>query len=304
MQSEDLDLSGIWVPLVTPFDHGAVDHAALRRLVAHCLEGGVSGFVVCGSTGEPWALDEAEQQAVLNTVLDAADGRPVLMGIGGNHECKLHERLKRLGEEPIAGVLVSAPYYARPSQAGLVEWFSRAADVSSRPVLLYDVPVRTGVRIEAATVLQLAAHPRIVGLKDCGGSLRDTQALIADERLRVLAGDDAQVFATLCLGGAGAIAASAQVCPQQFVALYRALRDRRLDEARTLAQELAPLIELMFAEPNPAPVKALLAHMGLIEDELRAPMTRASARLRDQLFGALRADFGRKALQTASSVSR
>jgi len=304
MQSEDLDLSGIWVPLVTPFRGGVVDHAALARLVAHCLEGGVSGFVVCGSTGEPWALDEAEQHAVLRTVLDEAGDRPVLMGLSGNHERSVHERLKRLGEHAIAGVLVSPPYYARPSQAGLVEWFSRVADVSAQPLVLYDIPARTGVRIELATMLQLAAHPRIVGLKDCGGSLRDTQVLIEDARLQVLAGDDAQVFATLCLGGAGAIAASAQVYPAPFVAMHEAVRAQRMDEARSLAHVLAPLIELLFSEPNPAGFKALLAHLGLIEDELRPPMTRASARLRDQLFGALTADFGRKALHTASSVSR
>jgi 4-hydroxy-tetrahydrodipicolinate synthase len=199
---------------------------------------------------------------------------------------------------------VPAPYYARPSQAGLVDWFSRLADASPRPVLLYDIPARTGVRIEPATVLQLAAHPRIVGIKDCGGNLRDTQALIADGRLQVLAGDDARIFDTLCSGGAGAIAASAHVRPDLVVAMHRAVSQQRVDDARQLAHALAPLIDLLFAEPNPAPLKALLARMGLMDDELRPPMTPVSPSLKAQLLGVRIADLGRKALHTASSVSR
>ena len=306
MKSEVLSLSGIWVPLVTPFRGGAVDHAGLRRLAERCVAGGVAGFVACGSTGEPWALDEAEQDAVLCTVVAAAGALPVLMGVSGHHERKLHERVRRLADSPAAGLLVPAPYYARPSQAGLVDWFGRIADIAAQPVLLYDIPVRTGVRIEPATVRQLAAHPRIVGLKDCGGSLRDTQALIADSRLQVLAGDDAQAFATLNLGGAGAIAASAQLRPERFVAMYDAVAAQRLVEARDIAHELALLIELLFAEPNPAPLKAALAQLGLIDEELRAPMTPVSAALRAQLFGVLdgrTAVLGRNALQTDSSVS-
>jgi 4-hydroxy-tetrahydrodipicolinate synthase len=201
------------------------------------------------------------------------------MGLGGNHEAKLHARLHDWADAPVAGFLVPPPYYARPSQAGLIEWFSRLADASPRPIVLYDIPLRTGVRIEAATVLQLAEHQNIVGIKDCGGSMSDTQTLIADGRLQVLAGDDARIFDTLCAGGTGAIAAAAHVRPERFVALHRAVAGQRLDEARRIAQELAPLIGLLFAEPNPAPVKALLAHQGLVSNELRAPMMPASPEL-------------------------
>ena len=283
MHRSELNLSGIWVPLVTPFEGGAVDHAGLRRIVVRCAGAGVAGFVACGSTGEPWALDDTEQQAVLQTVLEAAGGVPVLMGLAGNHEGALHARLRRFAEWPIAGFLVPPPYYARPSQVGLVHWFSRLADASARPIVLYDIPLRTGVRIEPATALQLAAHPRIVGIKDCGGSSSDTQALIAGGRLQVLAGDDARIFDTLCAGGAGAIAASAHVRTERFVAMHRAVAEQRLDDARRIAQELAPLIRALFAEPNPAPLKALLAHEGLISDELRPPLVAASAPLRQQL---------------------
>jgi len=149
--------------------------------------------------------------------------------------------------------------------------------------VLYDIPYRTGVRLELDTLLTLAAHPRIRAVKDCSGSLDTTLALIHDARLQVFAGEDIAIFNTLCLGGSGAIAASAHVRPEQFVALYRALSEGRLDEGRRIFHALTPMIQLAFAEPNPAPVKALLAAQGLIRDELRMPMTRASDALIERL---------------------
>ena len=289
--------SGIWVPLITPFADGEVDHAALRALVRRYADAGIAGLVALGTTGEPAALDDAEQDAVLATILDearaaahsthGADARalPVLVGVSGNHTASMKERIEQLNALPIAGVLMAAPYYIRPSQAGIVGHFTALADASDKPVVLYDIPYRTGVRLELDTLLTLAAHPRIEAVKDCAGSLDTTLALIRDGRLQVLTGEDINIFSTLCLGGSGAIAASAHLRPERFVALYRALSAGRLDEGRRIFHELAPLIQALFAEPNPAPVKALLAAQGLIRDELRMPMTRAGdalvARLRE-----------------------
>ncbi|NPT35875.1 4-hydroxy-tetrahydrodipicolinate synthase [Paraburkholderia xenovorans] len=285
--------SGIWVPLITPFADGAVDHAALRALVRRYAGAGMAGLVALGTTGEPAALDAAEQDAVLATILDEAqaaarhshDARalPVLVGVAGNHTASMRERIGQLNPLPIAGVLMAAPYYIRPSQAGIVDHFTALADASAKPVVLYDIPYRTGVRLELDTLLALAAHPRIQAVKDCAGSLDTTLALIRDGRLQVLAGEDINIFNTLCLGGSGAIAASAHVRPERFVALYRALAAGRLDEGRRIFYALAPLIQTLFAEPNPAPVKALLAAQGLIRDELRMPMTRAGDALRERL---------------------
>jgi len=263
--------SGIWIPLVTPFSRGAVDHDALRTLIGAYRAAGVSGFVALGTTGEPAALDEAEQAAVLATTLAAAGDLPVLVGVSGNQTASLRERIAQLNEVPVAGVLISAPYYIRPSQAGLIEHFASLADLSEKPLVIYDIPARTGVRIELDSLLTLAAHPRIQAIKDCSGSPETTLALILDGRLRVLAGNDDEIFTTLCMGGAGAIAASAHVSTERFVALYRALT-----EGRALWHALVPLVGAMFAEPNPGPVKAALAAQGRIENELRAPMTRAS----------------------------
>ncbi|MBI3382412.1 MAG: 4-hydroxy-tetrahydrodipicolinate synthase [Aquabacterium sp.] len=279
------DLSGIWVAIVTPFlgptfspaQGLGVDHAALRQLVQHLKQAEVTGLVALGSTGEPAALDDDEQNAVLDTVLDAAQGLPVIAGLAGNHVGHLHARLAHLNTLPLHAVLSPAPYYVRPSQAGLVAHFKALADASRAPLMLYDIPYRTGVQMDLDTLLTLAAHEHIIGLKDCGGSLDKTQQLIADGRLQVLSGEDALIFHNLCLGGAGAITAAAQVAPQAFMAMYQALREGQLAPARALQHQLAPLIRSLFSEPNPALVKAELARQGLVLPHLRPPLLEASA---------------------------
>ncbi|MEN7530902.1 MULTISPECIES: 4-hydroxy-tetrahydrodipicolinate synthase [unclassified Cupriavidus] len=283
MQTMQHAFQGIWLPLVTPFLGDAVDHAALANMVARYRASGLSGLVVCGSTGEAAALDEAEQLAVLDTVLGAAGDMPVTMGLAGNHLGNVLARLDRLGNFPLAGVLAPAPYYIRPSQAGLLDYFRRLADASRARLVLYDIPYRTGATLTLDTLLQLADHDNIVAIKDCGGNVQTTQALIDDGRLAVLAGEDLQMLNTLERGGQGAIIASAHVRPELFVAIWRAMREGRIDEAHRLFDALVPLMQALFAEPNPGPVKALLAQQGWLRNSLRAPMTAASFPLAAQL---------------------
>ena len=271
--------SGLWIALVTPFKDGAVDHPALATLTARLRAQGVAGFVACGSTGEAAALDKAEQLQVLETVLQAAHGLPVVMGVSVYHQGQVLEQVQALARYPVAGLLVSAPHYIRPSQEGLLHWFRTLADASAVPLLIYDIPYRTGATITTETLLALAAHPRIKAIKDCGGSPAKTQALISDGRLQVLTGEDAQIFHTLALGGAGAISASAHWQTPRFVELMALLRAGDLGEARRVWQALLPWIEVCFAEPNPAPLKAVLAHAGEMRNELRAPMMGASEAL-------------------------
>jgi len=269
--------SGIWVPLVTPFSVCAVDHDGLRRLVAHLAEAGVAGLVVCGSTGEAATLDDAEQEAVLRTVLGVGSGLPVLMGVSGVAPAAVARQVQRLSEHAVAGFLVPPPIYVRPSQQGIADFFATVANASPLPVVLYDIPSRTGVRIATETMLGLAKHPRIHAVKDCAGDLDHTQAVIDDGCLQVLAGDDHRMFATMCQGGSGAIAASAHLRPDLFVALHRHIAGGKLHAAQALWKSLWPLTLALFDEPNPAPVKAALAHGFGLQAELRAPMTRASA---------------------------
>lgn len=281
------DFSGLWIALITPFRDDAVDHPALVRLVKHYAAAGVSGFVACGSTGESAALDKAEQLAVLDTVLKAADALPVVMGLSGYHLGQTMAWYKELALRPVAGLLVSAPHYIRPAQAGLVHWFTALADASAKPLLIYDIPYRTGATMTLETLLTLAAHPNIRGIKDCGGDAGKTQALVTDGRLRVLTGEDGQIFNTLAIGGAGAISACAHVCTAQFVQVVRCLQNGELQTARTLWQPLVPVVNAAFAEPNPAVIKAVLARQGLMQDGLRLPMVGASAGATERLLAAM-----------------
>lgn len=277
------DFSGLWIPLVTPFAQEQIDFAALKRLVTHYRHSGCAGLVVCGSTGEAAALSDEEQMQVLHTVLAEAHGLPVLMGLSGYHLGRAAARIRALGAEGICGILLPAPSYIRPSQAGLIEWFHTLADASAVPLVLYDIPYRTGSTLALATLLALAGHPRICAVKDCGGDPAKTRALIADGRLQVLAGEDMAIFSTLSQGGHGAIAAAAHLHTQRFVRVITLLKAGDIAQAQALWTPLLPLIEGLFSEPNPGPLKALMAHQGLLRDGLRSPMTRASAALAERL---------------------
>ena len=275
--------SGVWVALVTPFRDGQVDFPALRTLAVHLIDAGAAGLVVCGTSGEAAALEEGEQLAVLDAVLEVVPACRVVMGLSGNNQAAVLARLRRIQSRPLAGVLVPAPYYIRPSQQGLLTFFEAVADASHLPIILYDIPYRSAVSLELDTLRQLARHPRIVAIKDCGGDPRKTQSLIQDGVLDVLTGEDEQLFTTLCLGGSGAISAAAHLRTADFVAVVRLLQQGDLLAGRAVFRELLPLIRLAFAEPNPAPVKSLLAMQGLIVDELREPMLRCSDELRERM---------------------
>ena len=267
---------GIWVPLVTPFVNQAIDFVALRRLVVHLLDSGVDGIVVCGTTGEAAALGKHEQLAVLDAVLELVPQQQVVMGLAGNNLSELLQFQSEILKRPLAGLLIPAPYYIRPSQAGLETFFKTVADASSVPIIVYDIPYRTGVTFEQATLLKIVAHDNIVAIKDCGGNLNNTLAVLASGRVDVLCGEDNQMFNAMCLGATGAIAASAHIHPELFVQLYRQIQEQQLAAARTTFFQLTPLIQALFVEPNPGPVKTALALQGLIRDELRAPMQTSS----------------------------
>lgn len=280
--------TGIWVPLVTPFYNGEIDFPALQALARRIAGAGVSGLVVCGSTGEAAALSDDEQLAVLDAVLEAVPHCAVVMGLAGNHMPDVLNRLQQFQRRPIAGLLTPPPYYIRPSQAGLLDYFYTLADASSVPLILYNIPYRTGIAIELETIRTLAQHARVVALKDCGGDPAMTLNLIADGSLDILAGEDHQILSTLCLGGTGAIAAAAHIRPDLYVRVAQQVKRGELNDARQVFYRLLPMIQLLFKEPNPGPVKAALSMMELLRDELRAPMQTASAEMREQLAGQLK----------------
>lgn len=283
------DFSGIWIPLITPFQvndagvNGSMDHTALTRLVEHYRSSGIRGVASLSTTGEASLLSFAEQDAVLNTTLTAAQGLPVIAGLTAVTFAQACERIRQLNQYDIAGIMLSSPSYIRPSQQGLVEYFIRLADLSTKPLVIYEIPYRTGVRLELSSLLTLARHPNIQAIKDCAGSIAITQALIDDGNLQVLAGEDLNIFPTLCMGGHGAIAAATHVRPDLYVNMMQAIQTGELATARQIFSGLRPLLEHLFAEPNPAPLKGLLARQGYIANQLRFPLLPASTELIEQL---------------------
>ena len=280
MPALQTDFSGLWVPLVTPFRNGEVDHLALTKLVQHYKQFAIAGLVVCGSTGEAAALDDCEQLAVLTTVLAAVESTAklkVVMGLSGYNLPATCAWVKTLARFPLAGLLVPAPHYIRPPQAGLLLWFAAIADAAAAPLVVYDIPYRTGVAISLETLRQLARHPNIAAIKDCGGDAAKTQALVHDGALQVLAGEDAQIFSTVAMGGVGAIAAAAHLRTAEFAAVITLLQRGELLMARAAWAPLPAHIAAMFAEPNPVRIKAALAGMGLIGNALRLPMVASVA---------------------------
>lgn len=274
---QSIDFSGLWIPLVTPLrEDESLDLAALQRLVAHLAPTPIRGFVVCGSTGEVESLAHGEQLAVLDTVIEHAGGKPVMMGMSGPRAAHMTPHLRAIAERPVVALLVSPPSYLRPAQAGIVRHLQTLADASPVPLVVYDIPARTGATITLDTMLALASHPNIRAVKDCGGDDEKTRALIADGRLAILAGDDARIFGTACAGGAGAIAAAGHLLPAHYARLIDSARAGQLDEARRLHHALTPLSLALFAEPNPSVFKALLARRGLMGGTLRAPHSPAS----------------------------
>jgi 4-hydroxy-tetrahydrodipicolinate synthase len=248
----DTDFSGLWIPLVTPFDQGQVDQAALKRLVAHYRGSGIAGLVVCGSTGEAAALDEDEQLQTLQTVMAEAPGLPVVMGLSGYHLGKTAARIKALGtlgpgRHPAAGAQLYPALPGRPHR--MVHRPGRRERRAGDPLRH---PYRTGSRLDLETILALAGHPRIQALKDCGGDPAKTRALIADGRLQVLAGEDVNIFSTVAQGGRGAIAAAAHLHTARFVEVLRRIQAGDLAGAEALWAPLQPLIEACLPNPTRA----------------------------------------------------
>ncbi len=286
----DVSFEGVFVPSVTPFKDGSVDETSLRRLVDHLIEGGVSGLVPCGTTGESATLSHDEHIDVIRMTVEQAAGRvPVVAGIGTNDTNETITLLARAERIDLQGYLVVCPYYNRPNQEGIIEHFRAVSEVTDRPVLVYNIPIRTGRNVEVGTVAELSRIPNIVGIKDASGDINQAMSIIARTKdFCVLSGEDHLLFSTCCLGGCGGIMASAHVLPGRFLELYEAARRGDLVEARRLHYHLLPLVRVMFKEPNPAPAKAAMRLMGVIDsDELRLPLLSVSAACREDIAGVL-----------------
>lgn len=284
-------IEGLHVPLVTPFDRaGAVDLAALERLAGRVLDGGADGLVALGTTAEAATLTRAERDAVVDRCIGVCRerGAPLTVGAGGNDTAGAVAEVARRGAQPgVAALLSVVPPYTRPSAAGVRAHFAALAAASAVPLLVYDVPARTGIRLPGAALLALAAElPAITGVKLAVPAL-DDDALDLLERapgsFAVLCGEDRLLLPMAAAGGRGAITASAHVATERFAVLLAAARAGELAAARAESRALAPLVRALFAEPNPVVIKALLAAEGVIETaDVRLPLVPATGAALDR----------------------
>ena len=282
-------LQGLWLPLVTPFRDNELDEASLRRLVAHYAALPVDGLVLAATTGESLTLTSGETERLVFTVRDEA-GRarnlPLCLGLSGSNTTALLETLARTAAWPIDAYLISCPYYSRPSQRGLELHFGALADHAEHPVMLYNIPYRTGVNLGNEAMLRLAGHRNIVGLKDCS-DIRDQSRDLLRRRpddFAVLTGEDARYHEALVDGADGGILASAHIETETFANVWKLHEAGDHNAALARWRSVEELVRLLFSEPSPAPIKHWLWRTGLIESaELRLPMTEVSAELATRL---------------------
>ncbi|EJN00445.1 4-hydroxy-tetrahydrodipicolinate synthase [Phyllobacterium sp. YR531] len=295
MQSSKPSLHGIWLPLITPFLNDELDETSLRRLVQHYASQPIDGLILGATTGEGLTLDHAEAERLVKVVKEEAERTgwqiPLYLGLDGSHTREVVKDVERTALWGIDGYLIACPYYTRPSQQGLYEHFVALANSASRLIMIYNIPYRTGVNMSNETMLRLAEHPNIIGVKDCCNDPAQSFDLLRYRQsgFTVLTGEDAQFFNAITQGADGGILASAHINASAFASVRHLLGEGDWKRALENWRLLVDLPRLLFAEPSPGPVKHWLWRAGLIDSpEVRLPMTAISeglaARIDDLVF--------------------
>jgi 4-hydroxy-tetrahydrodipicolinate synthase len=288
----DMRLTGCGTALATPFTRGgAIDERALRGFVDWQIDEGIDFVVPCGSTGEAATMTPAEHRRVVEITVDQARGRvPVVAGAGSNDTAKAIETSRLMREAGATHLLHVSPMYNKPPQRGIVAHFTAIADAVELPIVVYNVPGRTGSNVEAATTLELAKHPRICAVKEASGSLPQVADVVAGkpDDFAVLSGDDELTLPILALGGDGLISVVSNVAPRLTTELVRLARAGEMGRAREIHFRLLPWMRAAFVESNPLPVKAALAMMGKMENVLRSPLVPMAESKADVVRSALR----------------
>jgi 4-hydroxy-tetrahydrodipicolinate synthase len=283
---------GSMVAMVTPFREGKVDEAKIRELVEFHVKHGTDAIVPCGTTGESPTLSHAEHKRVVEVTIQAAAGRlPVIAGTGSNATAEaidLTQHAKKAGAD---GVLMVCPYYNKPTQPGLIAHYQAVAAAVDIPIIMYNIPGRTGVNMLPETVAKLAQVPNIVGIKEASGSLEQMTEVISlcGDRITVLSGDDTLTLPLMAVGGRGVISVIANICPKEVAEITRASLNGDWKRAKEIHLRLFPLCKAMFYETNPIPVKTAMQILGRLNGELRLPLCTMSPSNRDKLEKALKA---------------
>ncbi len=267
---------GIGTALITPLNEKGIDYEAFGKLIEWQIEKGVNALVVCGTTGEGSTLTDEEHRAAIDFCVKKTAGRvPVIAGTGSNDTAYAIELTKHACECGVDGVLVVTPYYNKATQKGLISMFTAIADASTAPVILYNVPSRTGCNIEPSTVAVLAEHPNIVGIKEASGNISQIAEVIrlVGDKMDVYSGNDDQIVPIMALGGKGCISVLSNVLPEESVQICDKFFGGDVAGSAKLQLELLPLINALFSEVNPIPVKSAMAAMGFCDEYVRSPLT-------------------------------
>jgi 4-hydroxy-tetrahydrodipicolinate synthase len=282
--------SGAFTAIVTPFKDGHVDETAFRSLIRFNLDGGVSGIVPCGTTGESPTLSHDEHKRVVEIAVKEVAGQvKVIAGTGSNSTAEALELTAHAKDVGADGALMVSPYYNKPSQEGLYQHFKKVAETVDIPIILYNIQGRTGINIENATVQRLSRIPNIVAVKEASGNILQMSEVIrlCGPDFHVLSGDDQMTFPLMALGGKGVISVVTNVVPGKMSTLAKYMLEGNVESARTLHFEIYELCQAMFIETNPIPVKAALALMGKIQPEYRLPLCPMAPANQDKLKGVL-----------------
>ena len=284
---------GTGIALVTPFTpNHEVDYPALKRLVNHCIDGGVEFLVALGTTAETATLTADEKQRVVAAVCDAAGGRvPVVQGVGGNDSAKVAAELKAGLPLGISGVLSVSPYYNKPTQEGIYRHFIHISAATDLPIILYNVPGRTGSNMAAETTLRIAHEvPHAVAIKEASGNLEQAMTIVlgAPEGFDVLSGDDNLTLPLVACGAHGVISVSGQAFPKTFSQMVRDARAGNMDAAQVGLYAMLRFTQQLFQEGNPGGIKSALSHLGIIENSLRLPLWPISEGLESELAFSVR----------------
>ncbi len=282
---------GVATALITPLTKDGIDFDAFGRLIDWQIDEGINALVVCGTTGEASTLTDDEHRAAISFAVKRANGRvPIIAGTGSNDTAYALELTKHACEAGADAILVTTPYYNKATQKGLVQMYTAIADESTVPVILYNVPTRTGVNIEPSTYLALADHPNIVAIKEANGNISkivETMSLV-HEKLDLYSGNDDQIVPLMSLGGIGVISVISNLLPRETVELTNRFLNGDVKGAAELQYKYHYLIDALFCEVNPIPVKAAMAAMGFCEDYLRLPLTPMEDATREKLYKAMR----------------
>ena len=286
-----MDLQGCYVAIVTPFDtHGGIDENALRSNINFLIDKGVAGIVPCGTTGESATLSWEEHNRVVDIAIDEIKGRvKVISGAGSNNTKEAVEAAKHAKESGSDAILCITPYYNKPTQEGLYQHFKTITNKVNIPMVVYNVPGRTGVNLLPETLERLCEYESIVGVKEASGNLVQVSEIHrrCGGRITVLSGDDALTLPILACGGKGVISVVSNILPVEMSEMIKAFFEKRMDDALALHEQLLPVSNALFIETNPIPIKTAMNHLGLNAGTLRLPLVSMSESNKQQLISVL-----------------